>query len=592
VNLSALVFKLKILRGVKMLKKFTSNNRTQAFITLGLVIAIGLIINVLANQFTTHIDLTGDKRFTVTEPTKKLVRDLDDVVFVRILLQGKFPADVKRLQTASRDMLQEFKSLNPNVDFKFEDPNVGGSTEERKKRFEQMKEEGLVPMRFRVVDDKEKTEQYIFPYAEFNYRNRRVVVKLLENDVPGMNPTAALNNSIALLEYKFANAIQKLLNNRRPNIVFTEGHDELNKEETADLEQTLRAFYSTGRINLDSIIEIPYRDTNNRVDILAIAKPRKAFTDQQKFQLDQYIMQGGKVIWMLDRLNADLTTMQQTGQMLPTDAPLNLEDQLFKYGVRVLPNLVLDMTCARIPLKVGSVGGAPQLDLFQWYYYPLVAPASVHPIVKSLDRVWLQFPSTVEVIKTKTDVQKTILLASSKYSRTQFTPINLNFEILRYPADPSKFNQGNQPLAVMLEGTFPSFFENTVSQNQKEVLERLGTQFYPLSKNTKMLVIGDGDIARNEYDARQGAMLPLGYNRFENYKFANKDFLLNAVEYMLDDKGIIEARGKDIKLRLLDTETAKANVTGIRLANILLPLALVGLFGAFFLWRRKKLYAQ
>jgi ABC-2 type transport system permease protein len=575
-----------------MFKKLSNSLRTQAFISLGLVAAIGLIVNVLANQFNLNIDLTGDKRFTLTQPTKSLVRDLNDVVFIRVLLEGKFPADVKRLQTATREMLQDFKNLNPNVDFKFEDPNVTGTQDEIKKRFEQMKEDGLVPMRFRVVGDKEKTEQYIFPYAEFNYRNRRVVVKLLENDVPGMNPVAALNNSIALLEYKFANAIQKLLTARRPNVVFTEGHNELTKDETADLEQTLRAFYNTGRINLDSVVEIPFRDSNSRADILVIAKPRSAFSEKQKFQIDQYVMQGGKLMWLIDRLNADLAGMQQTGEMLPVDYPLNIEDQLFKYGARIQPNMVLDMTSTRIPLKVGAVGGAPQLDLFQWYYYPLVAPSSEHPIVKSLDRIWLQFPSSLDTIRTKTDLKKTVLLTSSKFSRAQFTPTKLNFEILRYPAEPDKFNKGNQPLAMMLEGQFPSLFENRVTADQMAILQKLGTEFTPLSKNTKMLIVGDGDIARNEYDARQGAMLPLGYNRFENYKFANKDFLLNAIEYMLDDKGIIEARGKDIKLRLIDAETAKASTTSIRLVNILLPLVLVAVFGAFFLWRRKKRYAQ
>jgi ABC-2 type transport system permease protein len=575
-----------------MFKKLFQTNRSQSFITLALVTVIALIINILANSFTTQVDLTEEKRFSLTEPTKKQLRELNDVVFVRCLLGSKLPAGFKRLQTETRKALEDFKSINPNIDFKFEDPSVGGSEAERKQQFESFAKDGLVPMRLRLVNDDAKTEQYIFPYCEFNYHNEKVVVKLLENDVPNMNPELALNNSIALLEYKFSNAIQKLQTDRKPNIVFTDGHKELQPEETADLEQSLRAFYNVGRINLDSVAAIPFGNKQSQVDILMIAKPKTGFSEKHKFQIDQYIMQGGKVMWLIDRLNADLAGMMQTGEMLPNDYPLNLEDQLFKYGCRIQPNMVLDLEASRIPMKVGAVGGAPQMDLFKWWYYPIVAPSSNHPIVKSLDRVWLQFPSTVETIKTKTEVKKTTLLASSKYSRTQFTPTRLNFEILRYPEDKTKFDKGNQPLAVMLEGVFPSLYENRVTAEQFAVLQQLGLQYSPLSKNTKMLVVGDGDIARNEYDTQKGATLPLGYNRFEKYKFANKDFLLNAVEYMLDDKGIIEARGKEIKLRLMDSERAKADSTFLASVNILLPLGLVGLFGAFFLWRRRKKYAN
>ncbi|MBL7818157.1 MAG: gliding motility-associated ABC transporter substrate-binding protein GldG [Saprospiraceae bacterium] len=573
-----------------MFKRFKSN-RTQSVLTIALVAVILVVVNIISNSFNSHIDLTEEGRFTLTEPTKNLLQSVKDPVLVRVLLDGKFPAGFKRLQASTREILEDFHKLNSVVEYKFEDPSVIGNNEEKKKRYEEMAKDGLVPMRLRVVDDKEKTEQYIFPYAIVNYHGNEVIVKLLENDVPGMNPEMALNNSIALLEYKLSNAVQKLLNNRKPNILFVEGHNELKREETADLEQTLSAFYKLGRLNLDSITLIPFDDINNRVDVLVIAKPKTAFSEKQKFQLDHYIMQGGKVIWLIDRLNADLAGMQQTGEMLPVDYPLNIEDQLFKYGARINPNMVLDLRCAKIPLKVGANGNAPQMDMFDWYYHPLASPNEAHPVTKSLDLVWLQFPASIDTIRTKTDIRKTILLASSKASRAQFTPTKLNFEILRYKAEPDKFNKGFQPLAVMLEGTFSSLFENRVTTEQTAVLQQLGQQFTPLSKPTKMLVVADGDIARNDYDFKQNAMLPLGYNRFVNYKFANKDFLQNAIEYMLDDKGIIAARGKEVKLRLMDKEMATDNANVIRLANILLPLLLIGAFGLFFMWRRKKQFA-
>jgi ABC-2 type transport system permease protein len=569
-----------------MFKNFKSN-RAQSLLTLALVAVILIVVNIIANSFNSHIDLTEDGRFTLTEPTKKLVGTVKDPVLVRVLLDGTFPAGFKRLQSATREMLEDLHKLNGVIEYKFEDPSVNGDDEERKRRFQEMAKEGLVPVRLSVKDDKTKTEQYIFPYAVVNYHGNDIVVKLLENEM-GVNPEMALNNSIGLLEYKFSNAVQKLMENRRANIFFTEGHGELNKDETADLEQTLSAFYKTARINLDSITMIPFKDSFNRVDVLVVAKPKTAFTEKQKFQIDNYVMQGGKVMWLIDRLNADLLGMQKSGEMLPTDYPLNLEDQLFKYGIRINPNMVLDMRCAKIPLKVGANS---QMELFDWFYYPLASPNDKHPVSKSVDLIWLQFPSSIDTIRTKTDIQKTILLASSKASRTQFTPTKLNFEILRYNADPTKFDKGFQPLAVMLEGTFPSLFENRVTAEQAALMQKLGSEYTPLSKKTKMLVVADGDIAHNEYDFKQNTMLPLGYNRFVNYKFANKEFLQNAIEYMLDDKGIIAARGKEVKLRLLDKEMADENATLIRLVNILLPLGLIGLFGFLFMWRRKRRYA-
>jgi ABC-2 type transport system permease protein len=285
-----------------MFKKKFQTNRAQSFITLALVVVIALILNVLANSFNVQVDLTEEKRFSLTEPTKRQLHDLNDVVFVRCLLGSKLPAGFKRLQTETRKTLEDFKNLNPNIDFKFEDPSVGGSEAERKTQFEAFAKDGLVPMRLRLVNDDAKTEQYIFPYCEFNYRHNKVLVKLLENDVPNMNPELALNNSIALLEYKFSNAIQKLQADHKPNIVLTEGHNELKPEETADLEKSLSAFYNVGRINLDSVTMIPFGNKESQVDILVIAKPKTGFSEKQKFQIDQYIMQGGKVMWLIDLL--------------------------------------------------------------------------------------------------------------------------------------------------------------------------------------------------------------------------------------------------------------------------------------------------
>ena len=567
--------------------------KSQSFIRLALIAAILITLNILAGYFNGRLDLTQENGFTLTQPTVKEIKSLNDVVFVKVLLDGQFPAGFKRLQKSTLTMLQEFHHISHYLEYKFEDPSAG-TTEEINARSKELAKEGIRPTRLNVKTGTESSEKFIYPVAIFNYKNRSVYVNLLENETPGQNPEVTLNNSISLLEYKCANAISKLLTDDKPNIVFTEGHGELNKEQTGDLEKTLRQYYDTGRLNLDSLVAIPYKDTANAksADILIVAKPQTAFSEKDKFKLDQYVMNGGKVIWLIDKTTASLEGMQATGEMLPLELPLNLDDIFFKYGFRLHADLVVDMQCSHIPLKVGQVGGAPQMELFPWYYFPIVAPASDHPVVKSLDRVNLQFPSSIDTIRTKTNIKKTILLASSERSRLQLTPTKLSFEILRYKPEPDKFNKGNQPLAIMLEGAFPSNYENRVTAEMMQGLQQLHLEYKPLGIDTKMMVVSDGDIARNEYDSQQHTMSPLGYNRFDKYKFANKDFLINAVEYMLDNNGIIEARTKEVKLRLLDTVKADADANFWRGINIGLPLVLLGLFGWGYTWWRKRKYSS
>lgn len=561
-------------------------NKRQSIINLVLITIILIFINILGNYFFGRIDLSQEKKFTLTSATKKLLANQKDIVYVKVLLEGEFPAGFKRLQKSTKEMLDDFRNNCPYIEYMFEDPN-SGTTNDINARRKEMAKDGIVPVNLRVKDNNETTEKMIYPYAVFNFADRKVVVNLLENEIPGVSPDVVLNNSIGLLEYKFANAIEKLKSTKRANILFTEGQGELLPIQTQDLEKTLSQFYETGRLNLDSIVQI-----KKEVDILVIAKPTQPFDDKKKFKIDQYIMNGGKVIWLIDRMNAELDSMQnKLGDLVPYDYPLNIEDMLFKYGVRIQPNLVLDMECAKIPLRVGTMGNASQFDLFPWYYYPLVSPYSSHPVVKNLDRIFLQFPSSIDTIRTKSDVKKTVLLASSKYSRAQFTPATINFEILRYDADKTKFNKPYQPLAVLLEGNFASSFENRVSSEMQNSLASIGLPYKEFSSETKMIVVADGDIARNLV-GKDGVPKPLGLSRFENRVYSsNKDFLLNSIEYMLDNNGIIDARTREVKLRMLDVVKAKNEETKWQLINIVTPLILLALFAFYYLWRRKKKYA-
>jgi len=561
-------------------------NKRQSIINLILITVILIFVNIIGSYFFGRIDLTQEKKFTLTEATKKLLAKQKDIIYVKVFLEGEFPAGFKRLQKSTKEMLDDFRNNCPYIEYMFEDPN-SGTTNDINARRKELAKDGIVPVNLRVKDNNETSEKMIYPYAVFNFADRKVVVNLLENEIPGVSPDVVLNNSIGLLEYKFANAIEKLKSEKRANILFTEGQGELLPAQTADLETTLSQFYETGRLNLDSIVQI-----KKEVDVLIIAKPTTAFDDKKKFKIDQYIMNGGKVIWLIDRMNAELDSMQnKIGDLIPYDYPLNIEDMLFKYGIRIQPNLVLDLECAKIPLRVGTMGNASQFDLFPWYYFPLVSPASNHPIVKNLDRIFLQFPSSIDTIRTKSNIKKTVLLTSSKYSRTQFTPTTINFEILRYDADKSKFNKPFQPVAVLLEGTFTSSFENRVSTEMQNSLANIGLPYKSESPDTKMIVVSDGDITRNLV-GKDGLPKPLGLSRFENRVYSsNKDFLLNSIEYLLDNNGIIDARTREVKMRMLDTIKAKKEETLWQIINIVLPLVLLALFAMYYLWRRKKKYA-
>ncbi len=580
--------------------------RAQALLQFGLIVGIIFFVNFIANIFYTHFDLTEEKRFTLTKPTRELLNGLNERVFIEVLLDGEFPAGFKRLQSSTREMLDDFRSETGYVDYRFEDPSAG-SIDDINDRRKALSENGINPVNLRVMEQGESTQKLIYPFAIVHYKNRQMPVKLLENESPTLSPDEVINNSVSLLEYKFANAIKKLEAQSKPIILFTQGHGELNELQTTDLQRSLSQFYETGRIILDSVVEIPTKSTlakkpvqtgefvRKPCEMLIVAKPKTAFSEKDKFKIDQYVMNGGKVIWLIDRLGASLDSMRMNGHFIPRDYPINLEDILFKYGVRIQPDLVVDLQCTKIPLQTGVVGNAPQYEMFPWFFHPAVLPSVDHPIVKNLDRTELRFCSSIDTIRTKTPVKKTPVLRTSKYSRLQFSPIDLSFDILRYQPDPAKFDKGEQMVGVLLEGTFPSNYENRVSQEMAAELTRAGVQFKPVSEPTRMLVISDGDVAANPTridENGEETWLPLGFNKFERTTYSNKDLMLNAVEYLTDASGVIEARSREVKLRLLDTVRAKAEKSMWQSINIGTSVAFVALFGLFFAWRRKRKYSR
>ena len=572
----------------RVLKKSGHTNSVKEILlhpVMGCIVASG----VLALLPVFSIDLTEDRRYTLGNETKSLIRKVDDIVFAEVLMDGKLPAAFTRLRKSAIEKLQDFNKINKNIQFSLVDP-LEGDKDMVKANQEALRKDGISPTQLTVYNGKVQEKIIIYPYVVFHFGERIVPVSLLEAKDPRQDEDEALNRSVSLLEYKFANAIQKLRMKKNPVLVFTRGHGELTPLQTADLERTLRPVYSTGRITLDSVVQI-----SNEIDVLLVAKPQQAFSTRDNFLVDQYIMNGGKVLWFIDPVFVNTDTVNAANRLkqdfIPMPYELNLEELFFKYGFRIQPNVVLDYECTTIPLLTGHSGGSPQFEPKKWYFHPLIAADSKHSIVKNLDRISTFYPATIDTIKTKSEISKTILLTSSKHSRTLTSPSPINFEMVRQSITSDQFNRPAQPVALLVEGIFTSAFENRVSENLTITLKQINAEYKAESIATKMIVFSDGDLPANAISSR-GEPAPLGFNMYEQAIYpGNKNLVLNSIEYLIDENSIMNARNKEIKLRMLDDSIIEKNKTFWQWFNLMLPAVFSFLFYFFADFYRKRKYA-
>lgn len=529
-------------------------------------------------------DWTEEKKYTLSNSTIHIIDSVQQPLYVRILLEGEFPAGFKRLQDATSDFLRDLEYRNGLIEVDFFNP-VEGSTEEVNQRKKNLSEKGIVPVNFRLVQGEESVEKLIYPYAILSMGEEEAVVNLLEEQTPGLSDEVVLNNSISLLEYKFANAIHKLNRKFKPLIVFIQGHGELKNEQVADYRNQLDEYYRFATLTLDSSTFIP-----PSVELVIVARPKTAFTEKEKFVLDQYVMNGGHMLWLIDQLDVNLDSLRGKKQYIPTVRELNLDDMFFKYGFRINPDLVLDLECSSIPLQIGMSGGSPQFELFPWYYHPLIQPSEDHPVSRNMGRVNLLFPSSIDTLKTKFPTQKKVLLASSDYSMRQLIPMRLNFEILRYEPDPDMFSKSSFPTGVLLEGQFSSLYENRITAQMEQGLDQLDLKFKESGpQNGRMAIISDGDIIKNMINIENDQYRPVGFNPFDRRTYDNRDFIVNLTEYLINGATILGARNKEVKLRLLDRVQAKEEKTYWQFVNLGLPLIFLFIFGlGFNFWRKKK----
>jgi gliding-associated putative ABC transporter substrate-binding component GldG len=552
------------------------------------VLILLVLINWLFSFIHYRTDLTAEKRYTVSEATRKMLQGLDGNVDVTVLLSGDLPAGFRKLAGSTGDLLEEFRDISGNkLSYRFEHPGANLPDTLKASLIDSLRSLGInaTNVKAQTKEGEGEEQQLVYPGAVIRYKDRTIGVDFLQgqNFQDGLS---SLNNAEALLEYKLAGSINKIMQDTVPLIGYLAGNGEPLDYRVYDLiEKTLRPNYAFRILPIDSVQSIP-----EFFKAVLIVKPVQRFNDSQKLKIDQYVMHGGKLIWMIDNLYASLDSLQRSqGEFIAFDRGLNLEDQLFKYGVRINQDLVQDLQCDKIPSVIGQAGGKPQIQLLPWPYFPLLRNTTGHPIAKNLDYVLSQFPQSLDTVQVK-NVRKTVLLSSSPESRILSTPARVEWASVRNEEDLKTFTRGNVPVAVLLEGKFESLYANRLSKAMADSLAAAGSPFIQeSSEDNKMIVIADGDLPINAIDQTDGP-LQMGTNMYTKQQYANREFLLNSLEYLVDRSGILETRGKDFTLRLLDKTKYEESKSFWQILNIVLPALVVMFFIALYQYFRKIKY--
>ena len=574
--------------------------KSHKYISAVLLIVSVLFLNILIGFNNWNIDLTSDKKHSFAKESITIINNLEDKLFIRVYLEGDFPAEFKKLQKSIEDLIKRFKLIgNKNIDFEFINPNNVANENEKLALFKQLVKLKLSPTDLEIKKEGKQVNQIIFPGAIIYYKEKQVAVNFLKQS-PGKSTVSNINTSIQALEYEFVSAIEHLTKNNLTKIAFLEGNGELNEQQVYDITESvlkdnfnLSYHYKVDRFNIkefsiDSATNLPdlSRQTIllNTYKAIIIAKPTIPFNNLDKLLIDQYIMQGGKVLWLIDGIKASMDSLKnKSGSFIAIKNNLNIDDQLLSYGVRVNSNLIQDLRSTKIPIITGYSNNKPQQSYFSWPYSALLVSDSKHVISNGLDGIKCEFVSSIDTIKN--NIQKTILLHSSKESRLNPSPSKISLGILETPPLSTSYNKKFLPIAILLEGEFESVFKNKLFQKNKQI------KFISKSVITKMIVISDGDMIANQL-SKSGAIYPLGYDKNLKFTFdGNKHFLINAVQYLCGDNSLSHIKEKELSLRMLNKKKIQENRFIIQMINIALPILLLLLFALFFISYKKRKYA-
>lgn len=551
--------------------KYTKNNIKQ----LAVIIVILIVANVVSNSFFKRFDLTSDQRYTLSETTLNTLKNVTEPIYIDVFLDGDFPAEFKRLQSETFQLLEEYKAYNSNIIFKFNNPNGDASNAEQFTA--ELIGLGFSPTNINQNVKGKKELIQIFPWAIANLGEKSVRVPLLVNNY-GNKPEENINKSVQLLEYAFTDAITKLTSSKKKKIAILKGNGEMADKYMSDLLLNAKEYYALGEFNLDSLTnDLPKTLANlNRFDMALIVKPTQGFSDEEKYILDQYVMQGGKTMWLMDKVAIDLDSLQnEDRQSLAFPRDLNLDDMFFKYGVRINPTLIQDLLSTPVTAQSPTGEDFP----IDWLYSPVVRSEENHPINKNINLVKLEFANQMDTLNN--GIKKTVLLKSSEKSKAVGAPLLVNLNQFMDDLDESKFNQGNQIIGTLLEGKFTSVFNNRIKPFKISANKDHGVA-------TKMIVIADGDIVNYTYINKKP--VENGYDKWTQQVYGNKDFLINSINYLMDDDGLINIRSKNIELPLLDEQKVTEKYTLTQVVTVGLPIVLLVVFGFTFTYLRKRRY--
>jgi len=561
-----------------------NKHKNQDIIRLFLSVVIVLLIAFVSQRAFFRIDFTSEKRFTLSDKTKEILKGIDEVVFIKVYLDGDMPAGFKKFRNAIQETLDEFKIYGgDNIQYEFIDPAESTNAEVRYKIFNELVDKGLKPNDIQVNEkDGQKSEKTLFPGAIINYKGIEYPVSFLKNSAI-LTAEENLNNSIQNIEYQLVKSIFILTNQKVEKVAFLEGHGELNEMETGDITHELSNYFEVDRGTINGNPEIL---ANYKAVI--IARPTKPFSESDKFILDQYVMNGGKLIWFLDGVQVNSDSLAN-GSSLALANSLNIEDLLFTYGVRVNPNLVKDIQCNTLPVQAGMDGNQPKWVQAPWLYYPLLSPLVMHPVTRDLNLIFARFASTIDTVGANNALVKTVLLRTSSFTQVVNAPLFVRLAEVKQTPQKEQFNMPNQAIAVLLEGEFSSVFRN---RNAKDILPDANITLKTKSVPTKMMVIADGDLIANDVRITpKGPMITaLGYDKYTRQTFGNKEFIVNAISYLTDENNLLSLRSKEYKLRILDRARIGNERLKWQIINVLLPVLLVVVFGIVYQFRRKRKY--
>ena len=559
-----------------------------------MVMGIVITLNILSGFFFTRFDLTTEKRYTLSETSKELLEGMNDVIYLKVYLDGELPAGFRRLRDRTREMLDEFRAYsNNNIEYEFINPSNQPDEKSRNELYRQLAKQGLMPTNIQIKSEDGVEQKLIFPGAIMTYKGEETALQLLKSQM-GAAPEQMLNSSTEDLEYEITNAIRKVTSARTESVGFIEGHGELSNRQVADMAKSLSEYYRLERViingKLNSLVTRADGDSGAvifpKYKAIIIAKPDTAFSEEDKFMIDQYVMYGGRILWLIESVFCNMDSLRYAPSTLAIPQSTNLEDMLFKYGVRVNTDLIQDVRCAAIPGPSGYVGDQLQWALQPWVFFPIVIPTSEHPIVRNLNGIKLEFTSSIDTVGAK-NIKKTVLLSTSDKTRALRTPTQVSLDVMVEEPKPAQFNRRYLPVAVLLEGKFESVFKNRLTTGIKESRD---IQFREDGRPTKMIVVSDGDIMRNHINP-DGTYLPTGFDQYTQQQFGNKTFLLNAINYLCDDISLTTIRSRSLEIRLLDRKKAEAERTKWQIINVAIPIGLVLLFGFINAYLRKKRYA-